>query len=76
MDKNLSIYLIIANIVLKKYFIYYLDIISIIYFLIDHCFFIVHMVYKLIQCYSIDNSKNLKIIDKNEQIFRKIHIID
>lgn len=50
----------------KKYLIYYLYIISIIYFLISYCSFVLHMVYAPIQYYLINNLENSKTVDEDK----------
>lgn len=46
--KSLNIYLLIANMALKEYLIYYLDIIPAIYFLINHQLFVPYGTYALV----------------------------
>lgn len=65
---------------LKEYLIYYLNIIPAIRFWISHCFFVYNIVYILIQYYSTNILRNLKIKDKDknkdEQIYKEMHIVD
>lgn len=65
--KSLTIYSVIFNAISKKYLMYYLDIISIICFLIGCDPFVLYMVYVLIQYYSTNNSKNSKTINDNKK---------
>ena len=55
---------------------YYLDIILAICFLIGYCFFALYMTYAAVQYYLTKNPENLKIVNKNEQKYKKKHIAD
>lgn len=55
---------------------YYLDIIFAICFLIDYYHFVSHILYVSILYYLTDNIENLKIVDKDEQKYEKMHMID
>lgn len=74
--KHLNIHLIIADMALKKYLIYFLNIIFTIYFLINYYYFASYMVYTPNQCSLINNLKTPKIVTKNKQIYRKMHIVN
>ena len=74
--KSISIYLVIADVAPKKYLMYYLDIIPAIRFLISHQPFAQHMMYTLVQHYSIDNSDNPVVNEKDERIYGEMHTAD
>lgn len=66
----------IANVAIKEYLIYFLNIILVICFLLGHCSFASYIAYVLVQHYSINNPKNSEIVDKDKKIYWKMHIAD
>ena len=74
--KSISIRLVIANVVPKKYLIYYLDIIPTIRFLISHQLFAKHMAYTPVQRYLTNNSDNPEIDEEYKQIYREMYTAD
>ncbi len=74
--KSLSIRSVIADVALKEYLMYYLDIIPAIRFLIGHRPFAPQMAYAPIQRYSTDNPENPEIVNEDEQIYGEMHTAD
>lgn len=75
--KSLSIYSVIANMALKEYLIYYLNIILATYFLIGHWPFALYMAFALVKYYLANNSDNNDINNsKDERIYVKMHMAD
>lgn len=75
--KKLRIYLIIADKAIKKYLMYYLDIIPAICFPIRYQPFILFIIYAPVKCYSTNNPVDHNInsnIDKH--VYREIYIAD
>ena len=52
---------------------YYLNIIPAIRFLISYQFFVQHMAYAPIQCYSTDNPDNPEVDEEDKQIYGKMY---
>ena len=60
----------------KNYFMYYLNIIPVISFLIGPYSFASYMAYALVQHYLTDNPENPEIINQDEQIYGEIYKAD
>lgn len=75
--KILSICSVIANVALKEYLMYYLDIIPAIRFLIGNRLFAPHMAFVPVRRYSTNNPDNDDINgNKDERIYGEMHTAD
>ncbi len=74
--RGLNICSVTADVAPKKYLIYYLDIISVIRFLIGYRPFTPHLAYAPIRHYSTDKPENPQFDNEDKQIYGEIHTAD